>query len=229
LPSKSNASKGQPRDHNDARRISPFAISAGLHTAAVSVFALLVIFGKSGSEKIEIEVIERPVVAAPAQLNLSERAKPEPPKPVEKARKVFGVSKHSLTTDEPGAGVSVKAGNTVAVQPDDEKLKDSDSSSLPIPADEYLVSKMPSVAVDVRIPYPPEAKEKKIEGKVVLDLLIDAKGIVRDAKIISGPGYGLNEAALQAITQFKFKPAEVDGKPVAVRIPFTYNFLLKSE
>jgi protein TonB len=63
----------------------------------------------------------------------------------------------------------------------------------------------------------------------VLELLIDEKGKVRDAKIVSGPGFGLNEAALTAISQFKFSPAEVDGKPVAVRIPFTYHFLLKSE
>jgi protein TonB len=186
------------------------------------------VLGKGGSEKVEIEVIERPV-APPAQLNLDGQLKPEPVKPVEKARKIFGVSRNALTTDDAGPGVDVKLGNTVAAAPDNEKLKDSDLSSLPIPADEYLVTKMPSVTMDVHIPYPPEAKEKKIEGKVVLELLIDEKGKVRDAKIVSGPGFGLNEAALTAISQFKFSPAEVDGKPVAVRIPFTYHFLLKSE
>jgi protein TonB len=88
---------------------------------------------------------------------------------------------------------------------------------------------MPSVAAEVRIPYPPEAREKKIEGKVVMELLIDAEGKVRNATIVSGPGYGLNEAALEAIYRFKFKPAEVEGKPVAVKIPYTYNFVLASQ
>jgi protein TonB len=59
--------------------------------------------------------------------------------------------------------------------------------------------------------------------------LIDAEGRVRDAKLVSGPGHGLNEAALEAIKSFRFRPAEVDGRPVAVRIPFTYNFLLKAD
>jgi protein TonB len=191
--------------------------------------ALLVAFafGRGTKEKIEIEVIEHPVAAAP-QLNLDQPPpKTEPKK--EPVRKVFGLSKKAITSDEPGPGVAVKAGNTVAVVPDHKQLKDSDAESLPIPTDEYLVNRMPSVIAEVRIPYPPEARAKKIEGKVVLDLLIDASGKVREAKLISGLGYGLDEAALNAISQFKFQPAEVDGKPVAVRIPFTYNFLLKSD
>ena len=181
--------------------------------------------GSIRAEKVEFEVIENPVVAP--QMNLSAEPKPNPPKPVTPAaRKVFGATRDSLKSDE---GLAMKAGNTVATAPDNEKLNDSDANSLPIPTDEYLVSKMPSVVSEIRIPYPPEAKAKKIEGKVVLELLIDAFGQVRDAKLVSGPGFGLNEAALAAIRQFKFRPAEVEGKAVAVRIPFTYNFLLKAD
>lgn len=194
----------------------------------MSVFALVLALGRGPTEKIEIEVIEKPV-QAPAELDLSEQKPPEPPKEVPQSRKVFGASRKAVTSDDPAASVEVKQGNTVATAPDNEKLKDSDADSLPIPADEFLVTKMPSVEADVRIPYPPEAKAQKIEGKVVLDLLIDANGVVREAKLVSGPGHGLNEAALGAIRNFKFRPAQVNGKPVAVRIPFTYNFLLKSE
>lgn len=206
----------------------PLTVSAGLHLGLVAVFVVLIVRRQGASEKIEIDVIAKPV-EAPPQLNLQQPKPPEPPKKKEPARKVFGVTKKALTSDEPGPGVSVKQGNTLATAPDQLKLKDSDAAALPIPTDEYLVSKMPSVERDVRIPYPPEAKAKKIEGKVVLELLIDASGVVREAKLISGLGYGLDEAALSAISQFKFHPAEVEGKPVAVRIPFTYNFLLKSE
>ena len=185
-------------------------------------------FGEAPKEIVEIEVIENPK-EAPPQLDLTQQP---PPKPVEKppeepARKVFGVSRKALTSDEAGPGVEVKQGNTVATAPDDLKLKDSDADSLPIPTDEYLVSKMPRVASEVKIPYPPEAKAARIEGKVVLELLIDAEGKVRDAKVLSGPGYGLNEAALQAIKSFRFTPAEAEGKPVAVRTAFTYNFFLQ--
>ncbi len=212
-------------------RVSPLTLSAGLHLAVASVFALLLALGRGASERIEIEVIEKPV-AAPQALNLTE----EPPKPKPDvppgppARRVFGVSKKALTADNTSSeGVIVKQGNTVAVTPDNEKLKPSDDESLPIPSDEYLVTKMPAVTADVRIPYPPEAFQKKIEGKVVMELLIDVDGRVRDVRLISGPGFGLDEAAAAAIRSFKFKPAEINGKAVAVRIPFTYNFLLKSD
>jgi len=195
----------------------------------------VIALGRGAPEKIEIEVIDKPV-AAP-QAPGFDLAKPPPrpvvppAKPVEPARKVFGVSRKAITAEgpaEPG-GVELKAGNTVATAPDTEKLRPEDASSLPIPTDEYLVTKMPSIASDVRIPYPPEAKQKRIEGKVVLELLIDAAGAVRDVRLVSGPGYGLNEAAMAAIKGFRFKPAEIEGKPVAVKIPFTYNFVLQSE
>lgn len=190
--------------------------------------AFVIASGHGPAEKVDFEVIQTPV-PAPA-VDLSQQPKPKPPE--EKPpplHKVFGVSKKAITEESGAAKVEVKAGNTLATAPDNEKLKPGDAESLPIPTDEYLVSRMPSVVADVRIPYPPEAKAHKIEGKVVMELLIDADGKVRQAKIISGPGYGLEEAALAAITRFKFRPAEVDGKPVAVKIPFTYNFLLKSE
>ncbi len=162
-------------------------------------------------------------------MNLVDQPPPEPPKPKpeEPQRKVFGASRKSVTTDDASAGLDIKQGNTVATAPDNEKLKSTDADSLPIPTDEYLVSKMPSVRSRIKIPYPPQAKEGRIAGLVVMELLIDAQGRVREAKLIRGPGSGLNEAALAAIKQFQFSPAEVDGKPVAVRTQFTYEFILE--
>lgn len=193
----------------------------------MGALALALVFGKGGKEKIEFEVIERPVEAP--QVNLTQPPPPQKEEPPESvpARKVFGVARNSHSEEK--SDVGVKAGNTLAAAPDNEILKDTDATSLPIPTDEYLVSKMPSVASEVHIPYPAEAKVKKIEGKVVMELLIDATGSVRQAKLISGPGFGLNEAALSAIRNFRFRPAEVDGKAVAVRIPYTYNFVLKAD
>lgn len=79
---------------------------------------------------------------------------------------------------------------------------------------------------DYKVPYPSEAKAHEIEGPVVMDLVIDKTGKVVEAKLVRGPGYGLNEAALQASAQFLFKPAMIDSQPVAVRIRYTYRFVL---
>ena len=55
---------------------------------------------------------------------------------------------------------------------------------------------------------------------------IDAEGKVVEAIVLSGPGYGLNEAAREAARRFKFKPAKKNGEPVGTTITYSYTFLL---
>ena len=155
-------------------------------------------------ENLKISVIEKPLaVAAPAQPVLRATTQPKP-KPKTTVRPVFGLSRQSITSPN---GIEVKAGNTVAKTPDDLKLRPEDEGAVPEPVDEFLVSQMPVLANEYRIPYPPEAKKKGVQGSVVMDIIVDEKGVVRDAKLVSGPGEGLNEAALEAVKKFKFSPA----------------------
>jgi protein TonB len=140
-------------------------------------------------------------------------------------RPVFGINKKTLVSNEVGA-VSIKAGNTIAKEIDQEILRPEDAQALPIPTDEYLITKMPSLKSEIRIPYPVEARAKGVEGLVLLEILIDENGKVRSATLVQGPGFGLNEAALNAIHSFEFSPAMVDQKPVSVRIRYGYRFVL---
>lgn len=206
---------------------SAFRSSLALHLGLAGTVALAMILGRPTSEKVEIEVkvIENPKLAPP-QLDLSQQTPPNEPPKQEPARKVFGASKKAVTTDEPGEGIDIKQGNTVATAPDEEKLKDGDADSLPIPTDEYLLSRPPQLMNEVRPVYPPEAKAANIEGSVKVEILIDAEGRVREVKVLSGPGHGMNESALEAARQLRFRPAEASGKAVAVRVPFTVNFKL---
>lgn len=204
-------------------RLTPIQLSGFLHgiTCLVIIFAFFVPAPKKPA--VEISIIESPKVSPSAQLK---PIAPLAPKRVEppKKRAVFGASRKSITSED---GESVKAGNTVAKEVDTKKLTDKDVDSLPIPADEYMVSAMPQIEVEVRAPYPPQAREKRIQGAVVMDLLIDAEGKVREAKLVSGPGSGLNEAALEAAKGFKFKPAQIQDQKVAVRIRYAYRFILE--
>ncbi len=86
---------------------------------------------------------------------------------------------------------------------------------------------MPKLLREVHIPYPPSAKARGLEGSVVLNLLIDADGKVRDAQLVQGIAEDLNHAALQAVQKFQFKPAQVADQPVAVRIRYAYRFVLE--
>jgi TonB family protein len=74
--------------------------------------------------------------------------------------------------------------------------------------------------------YTPEARKKKIEGNVTLTIVVDKKGDVADAKVVKGLGYGLDENAIAAVKEWKYKPAEKDGEPIAVKMEVTVDFFL---
>jgi TonB family protein len=74
--------------------------------------------------------------------------------------------------------------------------------------------------------YTAEAKKKKIEGVVTLAIVVDKKGDVVDAKVVKGLGYGLDENAIIAVKEWKYKPGEKDGEPVAVKMEATVDFYL---
>lgn len=206
--------------------------SLGIHFILVAIFSVVVFLGPKRTEITRYQVeVKEVLVAAPVEtikpeINLTQKI-PEPaPAPVTPPKKVFGITKDTMTSNDPSA-VSVKLGTTLAKEVDNEIIDEKDAVGLPVPTAEYLVNEMPKLKSEVRIPYPPEAKKKNIEGVVLMDLLIDENGKVRQATLIEGPGFGLNEAAMSAIKGFEFQPAKVDGKPVAVRIRYGYRFVLQ--
>lgn len=205
-------------------------ISFLIHFSIVVFFAVLSWMFSNDlpqTQKIKVEikevVKEQPLQAVKAPEIELQRPPPTPAKAPPK--KVFGLNKNTLEGGTT-ATVAIKAGNTVAKDIDQEKINPEDAEALPIPTDEYLVTQMPILKSEVRIPYPAEARKKNIEGAVIMDILIDEKGKVRSTTLVQGPGYGLNEAALRAISQFEFTPAVVDKKPVAVKIRYSYRFIL---
>jgi TonB family protein len=97
---------------------------------------------------------------------------------------------------------------------------------LPSPVAEFTVTEMPQLASEVRIPYPSEARRRSAQGAVVMDLLIDDVGQVRKVTLVQGADPDLSKAAVEAIKDFRFKPARVNEKKVAVLIRYTYRFVL---
>jgi TonB family protein len=76
--------------------------------------------------------------------------------------------------------------------------------------------------------YPDEAKKQKIEGLVVVKIVIGDNGNVISAKANSGPE-ALYGAAETAASKARFKPSTLNGKPVKVAGAMTYNFVLDKE
>jgi TonB family protein len=74
--------------------------------------------------------------------------------------------------------------------------------------------------------YPPAARSQRIGGNVQLDALIDAAGNVTTTKVISGPPL-LHQAAITAVKQWKYEPAQLDGKATSMHLTVTVQFRLQ--
>ena len=71
-----------------------------------------------------------------------------------------------------------------------------------------------------------QARREKYQGVVTLSAIVNSTGTVASLRVISAAGMGLDEKALEAVRQWKFKPAMKDGKPVAVQIAVQVSFSL---
>ena len=72
-----------------------------------------------------------------------------------------------------------------------------------------------------------EARRKRIEGIVVVTMIVNEKGLPTDIKLVKSVGYGLDESALEAVGEYRFEPATLNGKPIAVRVTVEVNFQLR--
>lgn len=91
------------------------------------------------------------------------------------------------------------------------------------------LTRPPSVLQFVEAEYPQSEKAEGRAASVVLDVAISATGTVDDARVVNSAGPAFDEAALQAVRQFLFTPAEIDHQPAPVRIQYRYDFVLKPE
>ena len=75
--------------------------------------------------------------------------------------------------------------------------------------------------------YSEEARKAKYQGTVVLQAVITPDGRATEIQVVKGPGLGLEEKAVEAVKQWRFKPAlGPNGKPVAVVVPLEITFRL---
>jgi periplasmic protein TonB len=84
----------------------------------------------------------------------------------------------------------------------------------------------PELIHKVEPEYSEEARKAKFQGVVVLYIVVDQNGNAVNPKVMKGLGLGLDEKALEAVRQWKFKPGYKDGKPVSVAATVEVNFRL---
>lgn len=92
-----------------------------------------------------------------------------------------------------------------------------------------VLTKAPLLLKQVEASFPQEALDAGVGGTVELEIDIGPEGKVLEARVNRGAGPLFDQAALEAARRLEFSPAEVDGRPAAVRIRYSYEFFYRPE
>jgi TonB family protein len=71
------------------------------------------------------------------------------------------------------------------------------------------------------------ARRAGLQGTVILEIVVDSEGCVRNSRVLKGLPFGLGEAAMAAVRNWFFKPARLSGRPVAVYYVIPVSFSAK--
>lgn len=83
------------------------------------------------------------------------------------------------------------------------------------------------LVASVTAAYPPDARADDVEGDVGLEIVVDGRGAVVEARVSKSAGHGFDESALAAIRRYRFSSAQREGRNVRVRMPWTVQFRLR--
>jgi protein TonB len=85
----------------------------------------------------------------------------------------------------------------------------------------------PVLVNEVLPEYSEDARKARYQGTVVLNTIVREDGSVQVMKVVRGIGFGLDQNAINAVLQWKFKPARRNGKPVAAYLNVEVSFNLR--
>jgi TonB family protein len=87
----------------------------------------------------------------------------------------------------------------------------------------------PPVAIhSVEAEFSKEARVERIEGVVLISTIVDEQGMPTQIRVERSAGHGLDENAVAAVSQYRFRPATLDGKPIAARIRVEVSFRFRN-
>ena len=145
--------------------------------------------------------VEVAVNPAAAPIEAPKEIKPEPPP--------------RMTSVVRGIPAGLPAANTTVMAP-------------PPPAAPVRVGgdiKAPTKIKNANPVYPAIARAARMSGMVILEAVIDKEGNVKDLKVVRSAGV-LDQAAMDAVSQWKYTPTTLNGQPVEVIMSVTVNFTL---
>jgi len=103
------------------------------------------------------------------------------------------------------------------------------------PEDDFfvIVEQMPELigglaALQREVRYPERALRANIEGRVIVQFIVNERGEVENPQVIRGIGGGCDEEAIRVVKQAKFKPGMQRGRPVRVQYNLPVIFRIRS-
>ncbi len=95
-----------------------------------------------------------------------------------------------------------------------------------------VVEQMPEIigglgSIQQQIKYPEIARKAGVEGRVIVQFVVDEQGNVLDPTVVRGIGAGCDEEALRVVRTAKFKPGMQRGKAVKVKMSLPITFKLR--
>lgn len=234
----------------DAARRKRLTIGYAVGAATVAVALSFITFSAHGQvfeqeETIDVSLAEAPVIP--------DEPEPEPePEPVEVKPKKKRATKHKPSVATPRDvpdGVPDEAdpgGNPYDGDLDDlfdgeggdgapekkapavvKKKEPPPPPPAPVLVSEREHSTAPRPLSQPRPAYPAEAKADGVEGTVVVQFLVTARGTVGEVRVVRGDPR-LSQAVVRAVEQWRFEPGTYQGRPVAVWRTASFPFRLKT-
>jgi TonB family protein len=127
-----------------------------------------------------------------------------------------GFDTRPATIQPPASEQAVRKSGFDELKPVNPPLKAATPAGNPVHPVEILDKPKPA--------YTDEARQRKIEGDVVLDVIFTANCEVRVLRVVQGLGYGLDENAISAARHIRFTPASQSGSPVDQRVTIRVVF-----
>jgi TonB family protein len=101
-------------------------------------------------------------------------------------------------------------------------------ASAPFAAQEQARTTMPVLTKEVKPDYTDAAKARKVQGTVEMTVLVQADGTpASDVRIVKSLDPDLDQQAIKAVRQWRFKPGTKDGQPVPVEVNIEMTFTLR--
>lgn len=210
----------------DLRRRYPLYLEIGF----IVVLGLLIIafrvdwnppnesdFDVQEQEQIDIEEVR------PTQQQETPPPPPKPPVPVEVP------NDEELMDEELDLDASLDIDEPVESSPPPPEPEEEEEEE---PEVFVVVEEMPELigglaALQQQINYPEMAKKAGVEGRVIVQFVVDEEGRVLDPQVVRGLGAGLDEEAVRAVQQAEFTPGQQRGQAVRVRMSLPITFRLR--